>query len=309
MKNAAFILSSLVPVLLMLGIGVLCRRLSVFNRDGIDTIKKMVVNICLPAVLVHAFATMEYSLSNVLFSVLMFVFCIAAWAAGSLFKKHFGNNGKFIPFITTGFEAGMLGYTLYEMLYGAEKINEFAVFDLGQVLFVFTVYKILVGLSGAEKVSGKELGRQMAASPVIISIAAGILLGATGLYHALRPSGISDVIDACTDFISAPTSAMVLIAIGYDLVFSEIEWKATCRAVGVRLVIMAAVRVVFGAIVKAMGAGEGALNALTVMCILPPPYVLPVFSDDAEQRCFLSSTITVSTLATIVGFAVLTFMK
>ena len=45
------------------------------------------------------------------------------------------------------------------------------------------------------------------------------------------------------------------------------------------------------------------------MCILPPPYVLPVFADDEKQRSFLSSTITVSTLVTILGFTVLLFTK
>ena len=309
MNNTVTILSSLLPVLIMLGVGVICRRYSVFTRAGIDALKKAVVNICLPAVLINAFATMEYSAANILFSCLMFASCVLAWALGKACKRFFGANARFIPFITTGFEAGMLGYALYPLLYGADKISEFAIFDLGQVLFVFTLYKVLVGLDANEKQSGRELLRQMITSPVILAILAGILLGATGLYAALKPSGVSSIIDACTDFVSAPTAAMILIAIGYDLVFSEVSWGITCKAVGLRLAIMLAVRIVLGSIVKAFGAGSEALNALTVMCILPPPYVLPVFADDEKQRSFLSSTITVSTLVTILGFTVLLFTK
>ena len=46
-------------------------------------------------------------------------------------------------------------------------------------------------------------------------------------------------------------------------------------------------------------------NAINVMFILPPPFVLPVFADDADQRVYISSALSVSTLVAIAGFAVL----
>ena len=49
----------------------------------------------------------------------------------------------------------MLGYTLYSMLYGAEHTASFALVDLGQVLFVFTLYKILLALDARDGVSGR----------------------------------------------------------------------------------------------------------------------------------------------------------
>ena len=45
-----------------------------------------------------------------------------------------------------------------------------------------------------------------------------------------------------------------------------------------------------------------------VMFILPPPYVLPVFADDADQRTYVSSALSVSTLVAIAGFAVFAAM-
>ena len=44
---------------------------------------------------------------------------------------------------------------------------------------------------------------------------------------------------------------------------------------------------------------------LPVMLLLPPPFVLPVFADDEDQRVYVSSALSVSTLAAIAGFAVL----
>ena len=45
--------------------------------------------------------------------------------------------------------------------------------------------------------------------------------------------------------------------------------------------------------------------AINVMFILPPPFVLPVFADDEDQRVYVSSALSLSTLVAIVGFAVI----
>ena len=41
-----------------------------------------------------------------------------------------------------------------------------------------------------------------------------------------------------------------------------------------------------------------------VIFILPPPFVLPVFADEPDQRVYVSSALSVSTLIAIAGFAV-----
>ena len=214
-------------------------------------------------------------------------------------------ESRFIPFLTTGFEDGMLGHALFMLLYGSDRISDFASIDLGQVLFVFTLYKILLGLDGQEKVSAKGLVKDMIQSPTVIAILAGVLLGATGLYDLLAGPGISSMIDACTNFVSAPTSAIILLTIGYDLVLDHIPWAAVGKVTVVRIAIMAALRVLAGLIVRAVGLGDSLDQALNVMMILPPPYVLPVFADDEKQREYVSSSLSVMTLITIIGFILL----
>ena len=214
-------------------------------------------------------------------------------------------NSRFVPFLTTGFEAGMLGYALFNMLYGSSRTAEFARIDLGQVLFVFTVYKVLLGLESRERADFGQLLREMALSPIIIAIAAGVLLGATGLYRALVPSGAGALITACTDFVAAPTSAIILLTIGYDLVLGDIPWASTARVVALRFGIMMLLRFAFVALLKALWPDAALAAAVNVMFILPPPFVLPVFADDADQRVYVSSALSVSTLVAVAGFAVL----
>ena len=199
----------------------------------------------------------------------------------------------------------MLGYALFSLLFGAENNSQFAIVDLGQVLFVFTAYKLLLGAESRERASLGELLKQMALSPIIIAIVAGVLLGATGLYRALVPSGVGGIFSACADFVAAPTSAIILLTIGYDLVLRDIPWVPTLKVVGLRLAIMLALRTALVALLALMWPGSGLAAAVNVMFILPPPFVLPVFADDADQRAYVSSALSVSTLVAIAGFGVL----
>ncbi|MBR6185444.1 MAG: hypothetical protein IKQ41_04200 [Clostridia bacterium] len=305
MERMTEVLRILLPVMLMLGIGVLCRKKRLIDRAGIDALKTVAVQIGLPAVLLHTFAAAEYSLATLIVPLIMFLLCVLAWLLGKKLGPALGMNNRFIPFLTTGFEAGMLGYALYTLLYGRETLADFARIDLGQVLFVFTLYKALLGMEGPQKPSAGQLLKDMALSPIILSILAGVLLGVTGVYQALAPSGVSGVLDACTDFISAPVSALILLAIGYDLVLGDIPWREALKAAGLRLLIMAALGALVMGLLRLCWPQACWDRAIFLMFLLPPPYVLPVFSTDEKQRVYLSSVLSLSTLAALAGFVVL----
>ena len=302
------VLRIVLPVMLMLGIGMGCRRFRLIDRAGVGALKTVAVQIGLPAVLLHTFAAAEYSLATLVVPLIMFALCVLAWGLGRLAGPALDLRSRFVPFLTTGFEAGMLGYALYTLLYGTEHLADFARIDLGQVLFVFTLYKVLLGLEGGEaggRPGAKQLLKEMALSPIILAILAGVLLGVTGLYRAMVPSGAAAVLDACTDFISAPVSALILISIGYDLVLRDIPWKEALKAAGLRLAIMAVLGAGVLALFRLLWPDAQWDRAVLLMFLLPPPYVLPVFSTDGEQRVYLSSVLSLSTLIALAGFVLL----
>ena len=305
MTRVIEVLQTILPVMIMLCIGMICRSRQLISREGINSLKSVAVNIALPAVLLSAFATTKYTFMDIIIPLMMFMVCVAAWVLGRAGAKLFGLTSRFVPFLTTGFEAGMLGYALFNMLYGSSRTAEFARIDLGQVLFVFTLYKILLGLEGQEKADVKQLLKEMAFSPIIIAIAAGVLLGATGIYQALVPTGISGIFDACTDFVSAPTGAIILLTIGYDLVLKDIPWFSAGKVVALRLAIMMILRFAFITVLHLLWSEAALDSAVNVMFILPPPFVLPVFADDPDQRVYVSSALSISTIVAIAGFAVL----
>ncbi len=295
------LLQKVLPVFLVLGLGVVCRKRALLNREGINALKKVAVDIALPAVMFSAFATAEYSLKSVCVPLTMFAVCCGALFLGFLLCRRLKISGRLSPYMAAGFEAGMLGYALFAILFPGEKVSAFAMVDLGQVLFVFTVYKIML----AGKSNAGDALREALSAPTVWAIVLGLLVGATGLYNALKPSGISSVLDALTDFVSAPTSVLILLAIGYDLDPSGMEWRKIGKMMGLRLGISAVLlgvvllvdRLVLGHMIHT--------GALLLMFILPPPYVLPVFADVEEERTDVSSALSALTFVSIVLFAVL----
>lgn len=294
------VIETVLPVLLALVVGMMCREKNFLSREGIDALKKVVINITLPAVLVNALATAQYDRASIIVPAVIFLACCLALVIGIGLAKLM-KLGKLPAYLATGFECGMLGYALFALLFPDEATSHFAIPDLGQTVFVFTLYKAL--LSG--KSGKKAVVRDIITSPIIWAIVAGVLLGATGLYGAMETVGISSVLNSLTSFISAPTGMIILLVVGYDLDLRQIKWKDTAGFIILRLVTMA----VLLAIV--LGLNEYVLNgvmhtgAIILMFLLPPPYVLPIFSTDESQRARLSSAISALTLVTMILFAVL----
>ena len=294
------LLQKILPVFLVLFLGVLCRKKNLLTREGVNALKKVAVDIALPAVMFSAFATAEYSVKSICVPLTMFTVCCIALFLGFFICRRFSIPGRLSPFLAAGFEAGMLGYALFVILFPDESLSSFALVDLGQVLFVFTVYKILLAGKGSLKTAVKDA----CMSPTIWAIGLGLAVGTTGLYQALVPSGISKVLDSVTDFVSAPTSVLILLSIGYDL-SAKLQWRTMAAQIAMRVgisgVLLGSVmlfdRFVLGSMMST--------TALLMMFVLPPPYVLPVFADVEEERSDVSSALSSLTLVSIVLFAVL----
>lgn len=304
MDKLTGVLSTVLPVLVMLGLGMIARRANLFTREGVNALKRLVTNITLPAVLLSSFATASYDAKSLLVPVVMFCVCALALPLSSLVQKPLGLTSRFTPFLCAGYEVGMLGYALFTLLCGKDSVSTLAILDIGHVLFVFTLYKALLSVRMNGRATPAAIARDLVTSPIVISILVGVLLGATGLFRALGAAGT--VLTSVTDFIAGPTGAVILLTVGYDLIFSEIRWRLTARTVLARLIVSLPLMGLMMLIAPLlMGGGRITLLAVALIFLLPPPYVLPVMADDPDERAYVSSTLSVSTLVSIAVFAVM----
>lgn len=300
MDKVISVISTALPVFLALAMGMLCRSKGFLTRDGVDTLKKVVVNLTLPFVLFNSFATAEYTLSSLILPILIFVVCCIMLALGFLWVKVSKLQSRLAPFLASGFEAGMLGFSLFALLFPDQSLSKFAMLVLGQEIFVFTLYKML--LTG--KTSAKAIVSDFLTSPTLIAVILGLVVGATGLYDVFRSWGISVIFESVCSFISAPTGMIILLAVGFDLVLKEIPWKKTAGLIAMRLVIAGVMLAVLIVLNRTVLNGMIFEGAAILLFMLPSPYVIPIFSDEPAERVQISSSLSALTLITMILFAV-----
>ncbi len=295
------VLETALPVFVMLIMGMLFRSRNFISREGVDTLKKVVINLTLPFALFSAFATAEYTVSAVVIPAVIYVTCGVMLALAFLAAKLQKSAGKLSPFVSACFEAGMLGLPLFALLFPDENISHFAILMLGHDLFVFTLYKtLLVG-----KTDLKAIVKDMLTSPTLIGVLLGLAVGATGLYGLLHKWGVGGILDGVTGFVSAPTAAVILLCMGYDFVPREIPWKKTVKLIAVRLVIAAAILAGLIFLNRAVLGNMMFEGALIILFILPPPFIIPVFANEPAERAEISASLSAMTLLTMLLFAVL----
>lgn len=298
MDKLITILQTALPVFLALGVGVFARKKQFLTRDSIDAMKKLVINVTLPFVLLSAFASADYNRAALVLPTMVFVLCCVALALGFVILRLCKVKSRLAPFLASGFEAGMLGYSLFVLLFPEHSVSTFAVLDLGQTLFVFTLFKIL--LSG--KTDFRAIARDMVTSPILWAVFAGVILGVTGLY---RVPNVGRLLDATCDFLSAPTGMVILLTVGYDLVLGEIPWGKTAGYIAMRLGVMAVILAVMVLLNRTVLDGMMFEGAALLMVILPPPYVIPVFADEPSERVSISSALSAMTVMSLLLFAAL----
>ena len=191
----------LLPVLLLFALGAALRATRVLDRDTIAGIKRLVVNLTLPVLLFDAFFRLQPDLRNLFLVVAVFLACVLMIFGGRLASRALRLDGPYAPLMFEGFEAGMLGYALFLGIAGDANLPYFAASDLGQVLFVFSILQAQLRSRETGARGLKVIVRGFVSSPVVVAIAAGLLIGS--LLRALAGLGSTGV----AAFIAASAGA------------------------------------------------------------------------------------------------------
>jgi len=296
------ILQMVLPVLITFGLGLLCKRKQVFGDEGLKGLKAVVGNITLPVVLFNAFFTAQYSGKIALMFATVFLSCIAGLLAGFALRRWMKPYGKFLPFLLTNFEGGMLGYALFGLLY-AGQTQMFAMVDIGQTVCAFTVFLATLRAVGGEKTSVRALARNMFSNPAFIGILSGVVLGVLGVGEWVATTAAGPIVSDLTRFIAAPTSALILMIVGYELSFRRELMKPVLKTVGLRLMVMAVLLALGAAVVFSIIPFEKPLFvAMLLAYSLPAPYIIPLYVDVTGHAEYISTTLSVQTLVSIVLF-------
>ena len=297
------ILSMVLPVLVMILLGRLCAVQGILNDERHAGLKAIIGDILLPVVLFNAFFTAQYDGKLLLVFVLVFIGCLIALLAGFALRRFVAPYGRFMPLLMTSFEGGMLGYALYALLAGQSQTATYAMVDIGQTMFAYTVF--LAALKGAEgqKMSPAAMVRNMITNKACIGMLLGIVLGALGVYKAIAPTDIGMILMELISFITAPTSALILLVVGYQLKVSKKLMRPVLTTLGLRLAVMIGVMGFVSLVLFAIIPYDKMLMlALMLQYTLPAPFIIPLFADLGEDGEYVSTSLSMGTLLSVVLF-------
>lgn len=300
---ALSILQMVLPVLLMIALGYMCKRRGWFDEGGLKGIKAVVGKITLPVVLFNAFFTADYTATTLVTFAAVFLSLGAALAIGFLCRRLNPNYGKFMPFLMTGFEGGMLGYALFGLLYGAGQTHVFAMADIGQTVFAYTVFLSVLNVVNGDKPSVKGVAKNMLSNPACVGMLLGIVLGALGLGKATSASAVGPLVTEIISFITTPTSVLILLIVGYELSFKREIMKPVLTTVVLRFAVMCALCCVCALVIFAIVPfNKQLLVALMLGFTLPAPFIIPLYADVTGHGEYISTTLSISTLLSVLAF-------
>lgn len=305
MRQIIPVLEMVLPVIVMLFLGYLCRAKNLVTKEGLAGIKSVISNITLPVVLFKAFYTTDYSLRSILGFVIIFTSCVLALLAGYALNR-FVAQSKLMPYLMSGFEVGMLGYALYGLLAGTDKLSYMASVDLGQVLFVYTVYLTLLKNATGQKTDVKGILLSMIKNPAFQGVAIGIIVGITGLGGFISASPVGGIFSEIIEMITLPTAGMILIIVGYELSMRRDLVGPVVKTIAFRVAVMAVLLCISAFIMfSLLPFDKNLFMAMVLLFSLPAPFIIPLYADVESEGVYISTTLSMNTLVTIFIFILL----
>lgn len=180
------IISKIFPIIILFIVGIFIRRYQYLSYEGMENIKKLVVNIALPAILFKAFFIMEFDLKYLKLSLIIICLLIFMYILGLILVKLKVTSCDMGQFFCSGFSFGLIGIPFFTIMYGEENLALFSIIGLGHEIFIWFFYYTLVNMKLYNKNFSASYFKDFSKSPLILSIFLGLLLNSFGVYKIGR---------------------------------------------------------------------------------------------------------------------------
>jgi len=302
------LLIQFIPVFGIIGLGVLLRRKSILTREIIDGMKQLIVKLGLPALFFLSFLKMEIQAAYLWLFITMFLYCLLLFFIGKFLTKTPVAHDHLNPFFFTGFEFGMVGIALFTSLFGADQLYHIALIGLGHELFIWFVYAPLLQAKERGAVQIQQILKSFFTNPIIIAIITALLLNLSGAYELMKGSDTYLQIEEMITMVGNLTSPLILLALGAQLTFANIQWKPSLKLIFSRLAVVTVSGIALILFVERVLFTLHPLMfyGFITFLLLPPPYIIPVFLGKRHEHeaSFYNRTLILYTAAVLVIYPI-----
>jgi hypothetical protein len=259
----------------------------------------------------HALATAEYTDRTAILVFVLLIVDLATFGYGFLIRPLFpADRAKYIPFLMSLYEGGMLAYPLYSNLCGSDALSKIALLDISGLLFGFSIWMgMLQQQEKGESMSPKALALSALRTPTFIATVLGVICGTTGFMKWFLALPVSSVYLGCEKMIVSPLNAMILLAVGYDIDFHPEKIKEVIKPVICRLFIQSAAIAVVIMVISRLYKGDlQFIMAGVIYMSVPTTFSMQTYIKDPDGCSYISTTNSIYMIVTIIAYAVCAFI-
>jgi malate permease and related proteins len=309
MEQTIRILNQVLPILFLVSLGYWINRKNFLTESTINELRKIVVNLALPAVIFVSFLNVELKSSYFVIFALTFILCVFLFLLGQLIKKLSGIRYSYFPYLTTGFEYGMLALSLFGAAYGLERIGYIAIVDLGHEIFIWFVFLPLLLIKRDGVQNPKEIVKSFLSAPVVIAILTSLLFNVLNGQKWLYQLPITGALMTTFEFLGSLTVPLILIIVGYGIKINRAGLKDALLVVFIRLGVLIPLALLlnihlmrnFLHLEKLFEAG------LFTLLIAPPPFIVPLYASSnlsGEEKQYINNVLTIHTIVSVTIFII-----
>ncbi|MCI6756733.1 MAG: permease [Lachnospiraceae bacterium] len=296
------VLHAVVPVIVLLGMGIVFRRSGFLSRKGIDDIKLLVSRVMLTVAVFHALATADYSIRTFQMVGVMLLIDLATFLTGFAIRRAFRpDRAKYIPYLMSLYEGGMLAYPLYVNLCGSDALSNIAVLDIAGLLFGFSVWmSMLQQQEQGTKITARGIVRSALHTPTFLGAVLGVVCGLTGIIAKLVAMPAGAVYTGVESLITAPLNALILLAVGYDIDLRPARIREVVRPILFRLLLqLTAMAAAVSAVRVLFPGNREMLLAVIIYMSVPTTFSMQTYIRDPEGSTYVSTTNSLYVLCTV----------
>ena len=302
------VLQIVMPVLVMIILGMLCRKWKILTGEGVANMKVLVTNVMLPVAIFHALATAEYNKETGILILIMLIMLIVSFSLGFVLKPFLkGKYQRYLPFMVSVYEGGLMAYPLYTSLCGSENLSHVAVLDIAGLLFGFSIYMGMLGqVEDGGKIDVKKLFSSAIRTPAFIASVLGIIAGLSNIIIILLDSPFGGVYQSVENILTTSVTAIILLVVGYSMELNANLLKPCITTILIRMILQGVMMAgVLFAVHSLVGDSQIVNLAIITYMSSPATFSMQNFMKDEEGSAYVSTTNSMYCLVSILVYIIL----
>lgn len=302
------VLQIVMPVLVMIILGMLCRKWKILTGEGVANMKVLVTNVMLPVAIFHALATAEYNRETGILILIMLIMLVVSFSLGFVLKPFLkGKYQRYLPFMVSVYEGGLMAYPLYTSLCGSENLSHVAVLDIAGLLFGFSIYMGMLGqVEDGGKIDVKKLFSSAIRTPAFIASVLGIIAGLSKIIIILLDSPFGGVYQSVENILTTSVTAIILLVVGYSMELNANLLKPCITTILIRMILQGVMMAgVLFAVHSLVGDSQIVNLAIITYMSSPATFSMQTFMKDEEGSAYVSTTNSMYCLVSILVYIIL----